>query len=154
MALKSYNNFANEISYFAQFTTPELNEVKYFLQETDLPSIITGITTVIKNGETLYLPGDSKDKTALSSTYIIDEDFEVYLSFLEMQEQYRKTLETLTEFEIYLQNNQNVNILKFTFNGVFFSSVTPPRMSTTGNETSIVLDVEMNYSNYSYKRLN
>lgn len=152
MALKTYHNFANSISYYAQFTFAN-DELKYYLQETDLPSITYGITANIKNGETIYTLGDSKDKSPLSLTFVIDENFDVYVTLLDIQEAYRTKFETIDNFEIYLQNNKNINILKFTFQDIFFTSITAPRLTTTGDETTIVVDVEMYYKNFNFKKV-
>lgn len=150
--MTTHQNFANGVNFFAQFSYKD-EIFKYYLQNVKLPDIQAGVTTVIKNGVTLHLPGDSRDSGNIPLTFIVDESFDVYLNIIDLQLEYTKTLESIDMFEIYIQDNQNVNIIKFVFEGVHFSSVQGPEMQTTSQETEVYCDATLEFQNWYYQKL-
>ncbi len=145
-------NFANGVNFFAQFSYKD-EVFKYFLQNIKLPDVQAGVTPIYKNGTLIHLPGNSHDSGNIPLTFIVDEDFEVYTNMIDLQQEYMKTSQSIDLFEVFVQNNQNVNIIKFVFEGIHFSSVQGPSLQTTVDETEIYCDVIMEFSNWYYQRL-
>ena len=150
--MANHLNFANETTFFAQFST--IPDLKFYLQTVKLPSVTTGITLVRKNGVDYRLPGDSKDNGTVPLSFIVDEDYETYLILLEKQEEYRSGNYTDEILEVYIQNTQHINVMKLVFEDIFFEDVDGPALSTIGNETNIVVDATLVYRSFRWERLN
>lgn len=150
--MANHQNFANGLNFFAQFSYKD-EILKYYLQNVKLPDVQAGVTPIYKNGVLIHLPGNSNDSGNIPLTFIVDEDFYVYTNLIEMQKLYTSTTETLDILEVFIQDNQNVNIIKFVFEGIHFSSVQGPNMQTTGNETEVYCDVIMEFTNWYFQRM-
>jgi len=145
--LKSYNNFANNLSFFAQFSWQ--NEiVRFYLQSVKLPDTMVGLVTTYRHGEQVVNVGDSREYSSIPLSFILDEELEVYDILLDMQEEYRQTLKPMDSFDVYVQNNDNIVIKKYTFEDIFFLSVDGPQYSTTDNDTNIITTVDMKFTNF------
>lgn len=145
--MKSYNNFANNLSFYAMFSWK--NElVKFYLQSVKLPDTIIGLVTNYRQGVQVVNVGDSREYTSIPLSFILDEELEVYDILLDMQEGYRQTLKPMDSFDVFIQNNDNVIIKKYTFEDIFFLSVDGPQYSTTENDTTIIVNVDMKFTNF------
>jgi hypothetical protein len=148
----SNQNFANGLSFFAQFSYQ--NEIlKHYIQTVKLPDIQTGVVTVYKGGKLIPVPGNSNDHGTIPISFIIDENFDVYTTLVDLQASYASTMETIDIFEIFIQNNQNKTILKFVFEDIYFSTVAGPTLQTTDDATEIIMDVEMQFQKWYFERM-
>jgi len=142
--MDSYQNFANNLSFFAQFSWQ--NQIlKYYLQSIKLPDVVIGQVNNYRHGIQVPNIGDSREYTSIPLSFILDENFEVYDTLLDMQELYRTTLKTQDSLDVFVQNNDNKVIKKYTFQDVFFISVDGPQLMTTDNDTQIVINVDMKF---------
>jgi len=148
----SHQSFANSFSFFAQFSYND-KILKYYLQSVKLPDVITGEIVFQKKGKHAKAIGDSKELGTIPLEFILDENWDVYTTLLDIQENYRKTLKTIDAFEIYIQNNKNVNILKFVFDGVFFVNVMGPQLDTRTQETTVIVPVDISFFDWRIERL-
>lgn len=149
--MKSYNNFASNLSYFAQFSFQ--NEIlKFYLQSVKLPDTLVGVVNTYRHGVMVPVQGDSREYTSVPLSFILDEDFEVYDILLDLQEDYRSSLKPIDSFDVFIQNNQNVTIKKYTFLDVYFASVDGPEMRTTDNDSNIISTVEMRFRDWDRNR--
>ena len=150
--MANYNNFANSISFFAQFSYED-QTLKYFIQGVKLPDISNGIIDFRKKGKQLTIPGDSLDHGTIPVSFILDEKFDVYFTLLELQEKYNSDQTSIDLFEIYIQDNQHINIAKFVFEDVFFVNVQGPDLRTDTNETEMKIDVELAFKKWTRQKL-
>lgn len=145
--MKNYNNFANNLSFFAQFSWQ--NEItKFYLQSVKLPDTMIGLITNYRRGEQAIDVGDSREYSSIPLSFILDEELEVYDILLDMQEEYRQTLKPMDSFDVYVQNNDNIVIKKYTFEDIFFLSVDGPQYATTDNDTQITVTVDMKFRDF------
>lgn len=146
--MESYNNFANNLSFFAQFSWQN-QLLKYYLQSIKLPDVVIGQVNNYRQGVQVPNIGDSREYTSIPLSFILDENFEVYDTLLDMQELYRSSLKTQDSLDVFIQNNDNKVIKKYSFQDVFFISVDGPQLMTTDNDTQIIVNVDMKFSDWN-----
>lgn len=150
--MENYLNYTNESLFYAHFSHTD-DRLKYFLQTVKLPSVVVGIRETYKQGIRIPIPGDSRDNGEMPVTFILDENYYVYTDLLEYQEKYRAESNSDDFIEVYIQNTQNQNILKFVFYDFWISDIEGPEVVTTGNDSSVIISATLQYLSFTWERL-
>lgn len=149
--MENRQNFANDLSYFAQFSWKD-DILKFYLQGLKLPDTMVGMTTNYRHGQQVVNVGDSLEFTSIPLNFIMDEKLEIYDLLLDIQEEYRATLKPLDSLDVFIQDNENVTKKHYTFNGIWFLSVDGPQYATTSKSTEIIVTAEMKFQEFNRNR--
>lgn len=156
MSNSEFRNFFDPNSFYVHFILEDNQEdkFKYNIKSSELPDIAYGVTSYNKGNKILYQPGTTKDEGSISMELLLDEYMYVYTDILELGNKYTSKRSTIDEVQIFLFNNQNVPILTFRFEQVFFSNVSSPMLSLDDKDTEQYITLTIFYKRFDIKRLN
>lgn len=148
-------NFFNPDNFYVQFNFADNEEdvLKFNIKSSELPSIAFGVTTINHSGKVKYLVGNNRDEGSIGIELILDENLYVYTTLLDLNLKYYSQNKTIDSMNMFIMNTQNVPILRFDFEDVFFSNVGGPQLNVSDKETESYISIDLNYGKFSYKRL-
>lgn len=150
------------------FVIPEMNNLLYYVQNINLPSISTSEVPVETPFSATYRHGDKLVYSPLVITFLIDEDMRAWeethnwlvaLTFPVDFRQYGRikgeTKKLYYDSMLTINTNANIPNIRVKFFNCFPVSLGEIQFSTTDSaETNMIADVEFRYDRYEIERIN
>lgn len=142
-------DFSNSTNAYAEFGE-DSSGLKYYLQSFKLPDITMSPIIQKRRGEELRIPGDSRVQDEIPLTFICDEQTIVFTSLYEKAEELRKKGISDEIFKIFITDTKYNPIVRYTFYGIFFTSIMGPSYDTKVSDTELFIDSVLHYTKFDY----
>ena len=151
MSLNRANGFSGLGTFLLENNTNE-DSLNYNIIDYSTPSSILGSIELRANGEISTTPGDIETEQNVQLRFIVDEDLLVWFSLRELQLKSSKE-KSKDIFSLKVLNNKHKIIATFNYEGCFITNIGPLIYSTVNEETTIYIDVTLNYTKLNPNKL-
>lgn len=152
----NFNNLAQKTNYIAG--SPQFEKMEFYLTTLNIPGLnidhpkIGGRQSVKMN-----LNADSISYNNLSLELLIDEDFKLYIEFMNTINKHidikNGTFKDFTfDFWVELNNSKGNKILKLEFSNCRLTSIGDINLDTQDDITEHVLNIELIYDYYQFEQ--
>ena len=153
----SYNR-ANGFSALASFVLDSkdinTNQLQYSIIEYSTPESTLGSIALNRNSTQGSIPGDTVvDEQNTLLRFIVDEDLKVYFDLKSIQKNNASNGISKDILNISLMNNHHKVIAKGIYYGAWIGNISPLRYTVIENETTVFLDVNLNFLRYELQPL-
>lgn len=145
-------NRANGFSALAKFvldSNADIEQLEYNIIEYSTPSSTLGIVELNRGGNKGTVPGDTlEEEQSTVLRFIVDDELKVYFSLKDIQKNnvgkgYSKDI-----LNLHIMNNNHKPIALGSYKGAWIGNISPLRYTVTENETTVFLDVNLNFLKY------
>ena len=146
-------NRANGFSAVAKFVlndnTINIEQLEYNIIEYSTPSSTVGMVELNRSGTKGTIPGDTlEEEQSTVLRFIVDEDLKVYFTLKEIQKKAVGNGFSKDILNLHIMNNNHKAIAIGSYKGAWIGNISPLRYSVTENETTVFLDVNLNFLKY------
>jgi len=133
-----------------EFKDKEVNNIlNYALQDYTVPSVNLGGVTLTKDGIRGMIPGDTlEQEQSASLQFILDEDLKVLLSLRAIQKTNSENGFSDDIFVVHISDNKHNIIAKGVYKNVWISNISGIQYSTKNEETTVYVDVVINFLDF------
>ena len=144
------NNFSAVANFIYNDTSIEIEPLQYNIIEYTTPTSTLTPTIINYGSETGTLPGDRiEQEQSTILRFIVDEDLKVYFNLLAMQSDKVGKGQSKDILNIQVMNNMHEVIATGVYNNAWIGVISPLRYSTTDNETTVFVEVTLNYLRFN-----
>lgn len=151
------NNRANSFSGVAHFVLNDdildIDQINYNIIDYTTPNHSLGMIEIRNAGETGAIPGDIVKEQSTPLRFILDEELKVLMSLYKLQKNNSES-KVKDMFIIQIMNNKHKFIAEGVYDKCFIGNISPIQYSTTTEETTIYVDVTLNYLTFNLKQIN
>lgn len=146
------NGFSAKASFILQDTKVDIKPFEYNIIEYTTPTYSLNPVRINHRGTTGTIPGDTIEKEQSTILkFIVDENLEVYFRLLELMENAKNNGTIKDTLNINIMNNFHKIIANAIYSKAWVGGISPLRYTTTENETTIYVDVTLNYLDFDLK---
>ena len=147
------NNFSGEGQFIFSDDSIDIHPLKYNIIEYTTPNSNLNAVELRRGSTVGAIPSDTvEQEQSTVLRFIVDEDLEVLFTLQEIQNNSAGKGQSKDIFNVHIKNNYNKAIAIGSFSGVFIGNISPLRYSTIENETTVYLDVTLNFLYYTIEK--
>ena len=148
----SYNR-ANGFSALAKFVLEDnsinIEQLEYNIIEYSTPSSTLNQVELNRNGTKGTIPGDVlEEEQSTLLRFIVDEELKVYFALKAIQKKSAGNGISKDILNLHIMNNNHKSIAVGKYLGVWIGNISPLRYTVVENETTVFLDVNLNFLKY------
>lgn len=146
-------NRANGFSALAKFVlndnTVNIEQLEYNIIEYSTPSSTVGMVELNRNGTKGTIPGDTlEEEQSTVLRFIVDEELKVYFTLKDIQKKAVGNGFSKDILNLHIMNNNHKSIAIGSYKGAWIGNISPLRYTVIENETTVFLDVNLNFLKY------
>jgi hypothetical protein len=151
-ASKPNLSFSTTTSFVGQVILKDKEDTALttYVQEFETPSFSKGYSTKRKGGENVFLKGQMRDKTPVTISFIVDDDWWVYTDLLDIFNGDKE----LEQINLFLMDGQDRAVVGITYHEPSISNISPIQITTKEEgAVEVFVQVEIIFTKFTYKRI-
>lgn len=146
-------------NYFMVFGSDRLKDLKYYLQQMNLPGISMSDINMKTKIRNQFIVGGDLEFDPITLKLLIDEDFSNYLALVDELKTYKDTVTGIInpkQFNstMFITSNKGNPIIEFYFEDCMITNIDDQDFDDgSENDDVLSVNVTIKYSNLTYKKL-
>ena len=141
------NGFSGIATFILKDSDINTDAITYNIIDYATPSCTMGAIEIRSAGEVANIPGDVAYEQSTPLRFIVDENLKTWFSLYDIQANSAKE-ESADIFSLKVTDNKHKVIAQFNYEGAFITNISPLNYSTINEETTIFIDVTLNYKRF------